>query len=140
MGRVSARIAGLNSAVTSIAQEYGCYLVSFWGLAAFDDDGFWDEDRLHLSPAGHERAAAAALQALGLGDDSWRTPLAPRPRPLPVRAAGHAKWAATHLAPWLVRRARGISSGDGIEPKQPRWGPAPVIPTTARSGPTSTGR
>jgi hypothetical protein len=28
-------------------------------------------------------------------------------------------WARTYAAPWLGRRLRGMSSGDGIEPKRP---------------------
>jgi hypothetical protein len=31
-----------------------------------------------------------------------------------------------HLAPWVLRRVRGRSSGDGIEPKRPEL--TPVLP------------
>jgi hypothetical protein len=37
-------------------------------------------------------------------------------------------WAGRYLAPWLVRRLRGISSGDGIEPKRPTLGPVEPPP------------
>lgn len=120
MGSVSGRIAAANSATLAIAQQYGCRVVEFWGSAAFDGDAFWDEDRLHLSPAGHALAARAAAEALGLGDDTWRTPqpLAD-PGGLLHRAAGHARWARRHFAPWVGRRLRGQSSGDMITPKRP---------------------
>jgi len=126
MASVSSRIAAANSATNAIAQRYGCSVVDFWGCAVFDDDRFWDEDRLHLSPAGHELAARAALATLGIGDDSWRTPGRPPDLPGPlVRARGHAAWAGKHLGPWLGRRMRRRSSGDGITAKRPQWGPPP---------------
>jgi hypothetical protein len=122
MGRVRERIRAYNSAVESIAEHYGCYLIRFWDVAAMDDDELWDEDRLHLSPAGHRLAAASALEALGLGDDSWRTPAVPGPRPTPMsRGAGNLRWVRAHLAPWVGRRMRGQSSGDGVRAKDPDW-------------------
>ena len=126
MGSVSGRIARANEATRAIAEVYDCRVVDFWGVAAFDDDVYWDEDRLHLSPRGHELAARAVLQELGLGDDSWRTPMAPGdPVPVLTRARGHAAWAGRHFGPWLGRRLRGRSSGDGIEAKRPTWGAPP---------------
>lgn len=120
MGSVRDRIARANTATRAIGDHYGCMVVDFWGRAVFDDDIFWDDDRLHLSPAGHALASAAALEALGVGDDRWRTPVSPSPvGSLPVRGLGHARWVARHLGPWLARRAQGRSSGDGIVPKRP---------------------
>ena len=29
------------------------------------------------------------------------------------------RWARLHAAPWVARRVRGASSGDGISPKRP---------------------
>jgi lysophospholipase L1-like esterase len=124
MGLVRGRIWAYDQAVRAIAGHYGCYLVDFWDVAVFDEDPYWDDDRLHLSPAGHALAARAALQALGLGSDSWRTPR-PVVRPgTAARAASHANWARAHLGPWFVRRIRGRSSGDAITAKQSsltRW-------------------
>lgn len=117
MGSVSHRIRAANAATRAIAQRHGCRVVDFWGTAAFDGDGMWDSDRLHLSPEGHALAARAALETLGLGDDSWRTPSPVEHAGLATRAAGHLRWSARHLAPWALRRARGRSSGDLITPK-----------------------
>ena len=90
MAPVRERIRAYNSAVHAIAEHYDCYLVSFWEVAAYDDDRLWDEDRLHLSPAGHRLAARTALEALGLGDPLWRTPEVPAPRPARTGAGGVA--------------------------------------------------
>lgn len=119
MSLIRERLRGMNSATRAIARHYGCYLVDFWGVAVFDEDELWSTDRLHLSAAGHEVAAAAALQALGFGDDAWRTPRPLAGTRLPQRAAGNLRWVGTHLGPWMVRRARGTSSGDGVLPKRP---------------------
>ena len=53
------------------------------------------------------------------------------PEPLPTRTWQRVRlddlhWAREHLAPWVVRRLRGQSSGDTIQPKRPV--PGPVLP------------
>lgn len=124
MGPVRNRIRAYNSAVAAIARTYGCYQVSFWQVAAYDDGELWDRDWLHLSPAGHQLVARSALEALGLGDDAWRTPVVTAPpQPLRRRIVANAQWTTQHLAPWVARRVRGGSSGDGVTPKQPEWVP-----------------
>ncbi|WP_441246770.1 SGNH/GDSL hydrolase family protein [Kitasatospora sp. McL0602] len=95
-------------------------VVDLFSAPCFDDRRLWDEDRLHLSPEGHRRVAAAVLEALGrpAGFD-WRAPLppvAPRSRAARVRADLH--WLRLHLGPWIGRRLTGRSSGDGRAPKR----------------------
>lgn len=127
MGRIRDRVEAFDQATVDIAAAHGCYLVSFWGLAAFDDDRFWAADRLHLSPEGHARVADAVLEALGLGDGRWRTPPAGSRRPsFAARRVSDARWAGEHLGPWLLRRLRGVSSGDGVTPKRPELAPVPA--------------
>ena len=82
----------------------------------------WCDDRLHANSGGHERIAAAAAAALGYGaeDRSRSLPLPdPAPRSAAARYRDDAVWMGRHLAPWLVRRARGRSSGDGRSAKRP---------------------
>jgi lysophospholipase L1-like esterase len=122
MGVIRERIRAYNSAVDAIAATYGCHTVHFWDVAAMDDDRLWSEDRLHLSPEGHRLAADCALEALGVGSSHWRTPAVPESRPaIHRRASSHARWMGGHVLPWMVRRAKGTSSGDGIAPKYPTW-------------------
>lgn len=122
MGPVARRIAAYNSATRAIAAEYDCFVVDFWGRAVFDPNDIWDEDRLHLTPQGHRLAAAAAAEALGFGDETWRTPLVPTGEPGAVgRVVRHLAWARGHFAPWVVRRVRGVSSGDSVTAKFPHW-------------------
>lgn len=120
LGKIAGRMAGLRSATVEIARRHGCYLVDFWGVARYDDDRLWSPDRLHLSAAGHEVTARAVLEAWGLGDGSWRTPLGDPPRTGWWQRRGQdLHWVGEHAGPWFARRARGISSGSGIEPKDP---------------------
>lgn len=133
MGSVADRLWAYNRATRAVAREQGALLVDFWGAAVFDDDRFWSPDRLHLSPDGHHLAAQAALEAVGANDDRWRTPQPSRPPASAfVRIRGHSRWAAAHLAPWVGRRVRGVSSGDGIDPKRPTLEPI-RLPTSPRS-------
>ena len=86
----------------------------------------WAPDRLHASPYGHERMAALAADALGITpiDDDWEATLPElRRRSRPARIATNGIWAGRHLAPWVLRRIRGVSSGDGRDPKRPALEP-----------------
>jgi len=121
IGRFRERFVRLNADVHRIAGRHGCAVVDFWPHPVFAEDRFWSEDRLHLNSRGHAVAARAALHALGLADDSWTRPAGPSDASVPwaLQRAADARWAGRHLAPWVVRRLRGVSSGDGISPKRP---------------------
>jgi lysophospholipase L1-like esterase len=117
-----------NASVRATARRRGALLADIGGEAALHDRRLWHEDRLHLAPDGHARVAAAVLEVLGVRDPArlggapgwWREPL-----PTPPRAgrrevlASDLSWARRHLAPWIGRRLRGASSGDGRVCKRP---------------------
>ena len=118
MGLIGERFAGLRSATVAIAEEYGCYLADFWDVEIFDDPGIWDADRLHLNPKGHALVASAAMQALGWGNSDWMLSAGQTPTPtVSTRMLGHASWAKNHGWPWMSRRIRRVSSGDGVSAK-----------------------
>ncbi len=106
--------------VNSIAQRTGAHLVDVWGYRVLRDTRLWAEDRLHLTPGGHYRVAYLAAAALGVEVDD------PAPAPLPThdavpareQLAATGRWAADYLRPWIGRRLRGTSSGDGIQAKR----------------------
>lgn len=122
------RVLAFNAGVREIAERRGAVLVDFerHGVA---DPRLWDPDRLHANAEGHARIAAAAAEALGVPGASvaWRAPLpAGDAERLHRRLVGEGLWAGRHLAPWLLRRVRGRSSGDGVVAKRPQL--APVEP------------
>ena len=65
--------------------------------------------------------AAAVLETLGEPVDArWREPLPEvKARSKSEDLFADVKWAGSHLAPWVLRRLRGVSSGDGRSAKQP---------------------
>ena len=111
-----------NERVRDIARRHGALLVDFERNAAPPDPRLWHHDRLHANSEGHARMAEAFAEVLGLegADRAWAEPLPPAPPPRPVTAVtANAVWAVKHFAPWLLRRIRGVSSGDGRPPKRP---------------------
>jgi hypothetical protein len=65
-------------------------------------------------------------------DDTWTLPLPP---PAPWKAAAtELRWLATFAGPWIYRRARGRSSGDGRTAKRPQLTPV-IHPTSAGKHP-----
>ena len=122
LGSLAARMRSYRSATLEIARTYGCSVVDFWGIALYDDERLWSADRLHLSPLGHRLTAEAVMEALGLGGDHWRNPVPDPPRPgWGRRRMEDAAWLVGHAGPWLGRRVRGVTSGAGIEPKDPQY-------------------
>ncbi|MBE2999574.1 SGNH/GDSL hydrolase family protein [Nocardiopsis sp. HNM0947] len=121
---VSGRVRELNALLRRAARRQGVLLAEMEGHAVVGDARLWSQDRLHAGPEGHARMAAALAQVWGLpgSDDSWTRPL---PGPAPVgRAgwqalAGEVGWAARFVGPWVLRRVRGRSSGDGRSAKRP---------------------
>lgn len=126
--RLARRFAAFNAGVRAVADRHGAALVDVGALEVLRDRRLWHEDRLHLNAHGHERVAAAALAALGVPapaasadpDDWWRAPLpAPASARRPAALVADVRWVRSHLAPWVWRRLRGVSSGDGVVPKRP---------------------
>ena len=121
------RIAAYNMHLRGIADDYGCDLVDLWSMRALKDPRAWSPDRLHLTTAGHQWVALRACEVLGVpvtGD--WRPPApALRPSGPPDRARWlaarrqDARWAREYATPWVRRRLRGTSSGDGLAAKRP---------------------
>ncbi|MGH2906993.1 MAG: SGNH/GDSL hydrolase family protein [Solirubrobacterales bacterium] len=123
---VSQRLEHYNQAMREAAQRSGALLIDIARQAGAYDPACWSIDRLHANSKGHELIALAAADGLELpgASEELAAILAP---PLPVvekqprlRAIAHeTAWVWTHLRPWIMRRLRGQSSGDGISAKRP---------------------
>jgi hypothetical protein len=122
------KIAVYNAHLRVIADRRGCHLADLWSMSTLHDRRAWSADRLHLSPDGHRRVALFVSEVLGVqagGDwrDRWPPPVAAGW--LTMRR-DDVQWMRRHAAPWIGRRLRGVSSGDGLQPKRP--GLLPVQP------------
>jgi lysophospholipase L1-like esterase len=132
---IRGRVAAYNMHLRAIADRHGCEVVDLWPMAVLRDPRAWSADRLHLTPDGHRRVALRACEVLGMAvEEDWRAPWpAAGVGTDGVAAAGRAawlaarrmdlRWARDHAAPWAVRRVRGISSGDNVDPKRPELAP-----------------
>lgn len=110
----------LNEATVNIAAKYECYLVDFWPRKQFDRDVYWSADRLHLSSLGHQVTAELAADALGIPFeyDSQKIDI-DRQKSFAEKRVDDLAWVSVYALPWLLRRAVGRSSGDGITAKRP---------------------
>jgi lysophospholipase L1-like esterase len=119
----AARLVLLNASIREIATRRGAFLAELDAHSVASDRRLWNEDRLHANPEGHRRIALAAADALGLPDtdaswtDLFTDPVGRRSR------ASHAVWFGRYFTPWLVRRLRGRSSGDGRVATRPELEP-----------------
>ncbi|MCI0688907.1 MAG: SGNH/GDSL hydrolase family protein [Sporichthyaceae bacterium] len=125
--RTRPKVIALNDALHRIAHQFGCVLADLWAMDTLYDWRAWSEDRLHLSADGHRLVAAHVAELLDLpGGGDWRAPWPPAgPVSWVRRRRSDARWVRVHVAPWLMRRLRGRSSGDGRAPKRPELSPYP---------------
>ncbi|TDP92569.1 lysophospholipase L1-like esterase [Leucobacter luti] len=118
---IRGKVAIFNENVRKVAQKYDCVVVDQWAIPELQDSRFWAGDRLHLNALGHNTIARAALDVLNVPHELP----AMDPPPLPVRNWREARkedvvWAREHLVPWVLRRIKHVSSGDGLEAKRPQ--------------------
>jgi lysophospholipase L1-like esterase len=119
---LAARFAAFNSGVRETAERHGALLADLGSVPALHDRRLWHEDRLHLAAEGHARVAAGVLETLGVrdpvplgGEPGWWQVLL-RPGERTGRRAdllADVRWVRRYFAPWVGRRVRGVSSGDG---------------------------
>ena len=122
----AARFSEFNKIVHVVGAEVGAIIVDANSETFFSDNRFLAFDRLHLNTEGHNRVAQALLEKLGYQfDASWRIPLPPAPKPSWLsRRISSTIWFFSFGLPWIWRRLRGKSSGDGRSAKYPtptRW-------------------
>ena len=121
------RFTEFNKNVRAVAKEFGAILAEARQAPWLADRRFLAVDRLHLNAEGHWRMSQAVLEMLEYPFDSaWRIPLPPAKKKSGLRkTVENAYWIFIFVLPWIWRRLRGRSSGDGRSPKYPAlrpWG------------------
>ncbi|WP_423723963.1 SGNH/GDSL hydrolase family protein [Arthrobacter caoxuetaonis] len=124
LGSVRGRVATYNENLRTVAGWHDAVIADMWALRELSNPQMWAPDRLHFSPLGHQTIAAMVLETLGVP----HTLEPAKVKELPAKNWRTARtedlvWAREYLVPWVVRRVRGRSSGDGISPKRPDAGP-----------------
>ena len=117
---IRGKVAIYNEDVHAVALRYGCLVADQWSLKEIHDHRMWSIDRLHMSPLGHQAVARMVLRTLGVPNE---LPVL-TPAPVPRRSWREARvqdlqWAREYAWPWVVRRIKHVSSGDGLPPKRP---------------------
>ncbi len=115
-----ARFKEFNQHVRLIAKEVGAILIEANENPLLADSRFMSSDRLHLNAEGHRRVSECVLENLGYEfDPGWKIALAPATKVSALKKLpSDAHWFATFALPWMWRRLRGKSSGDGRTSKQ----------------------
>ncbi len=123
---VKKRMREFNAAMRDVAARTGALLVDMEHDPNAVHPVIWSADRLHANTLGHTRTAVAVAEALGVrvpenerNSDLEPRAIAPRHRLI----AAEAVWLQQHFVPWIARRLRGRSSGDGVAPKRPQLAP-----------------
>jgi lysophospholipase L1-like esterase len=119
---LTSRMLRTNDAIVTAADRHGFRLVDLYHAPSMTRPDVWSDDRVHGSTKGHILFAAAAAEALDLpgSNHDWAEAGGSFAGPsLRSRAYSQLLWTKNMLAPWMWHHARGVSSGDGREPKRP---------------------
>jgi phosphatidylinositol alpha 1,6-mannosyltransferase len=115
------RFAQFASELRALARETGAVLVDLETVPALGDLSLWADDAVHLNARGHRLLAYEAAVRLGVPDAA---PLGRLDQLLhadeddaTVERRSRAAWLGHHAMPWVMRRLRGRTAGDGREPK-----------------------
>lgn len=116
------RFAIYNEIVRESADRHGATVVDFWRMREYGDWRLWDTDRMHMSPTGHQRMAAAVLNTLDVPHDLPETD-DPQTGPLGRREAlrTHADWVRVGVYPWIRNSLARVSTGDGLSARHPQF-------------------
>ena len=109
------RFSAFNENVRMVAGKYPTILFEARKAEFLNDRRFLAFDRLHMNSEGHRRLANAVLEGLGYEFDlNWRMPLPEaKEKNKVLKFFINIAWVGIFLLPWIWRRIRGKSSGDG---------------------------
>ncbi|WP_396642089.1 GDSL-type esterase/lipase family protein [Microbacterium sp.] len=110
------RFAHYNSELRRIATETGALLLDVEALPRISELELWADDGVHLRSAGHRLLAYRAADVLGIRDAEQLEALEASFHD-DEESALAGRWLTAHALPWMWRRMRGRTAGDGLEPK-----------------------
>jgi len=122
LGRLRGKVAIYNENLRAVAVRHDLIVADMWALTELRDPRMWAADRLHFSPTGHHTVARMVLDSLGVTHEL--EPFSPEPLPPTNWRTARVEdigWAREYLLPWVVRRIRHQSSGDGVTAKRPGY-------------------
>lgn len=117
--RKLARLAqNITNMIDRVARDLNVPLHDVHRIESLADVSYWAEDMVHFSGPGHIKVANEAAALLKL---RYRlSELDDCEIAVPERGIyGTTRWVIVHVIPFIWRRVRGVSAGDGLEPKLP---------------------
>lgn len=117
----------LNRRLIEVARRHDVPVLDLFDVEMCGDPQMWSRDRIHGSTEGHRRIGEGMAALLGLpgADPHWSDPTGYSTGP--VRSAVRdAWWAATFVAPFMLRQLRGRGPTTGRAAKRPV-----LLPVTA---------
>jgi lysophospholipase L1-like esterase len=110
----------LTAATKDLAARHGLDFIDVFNDVEIRREQYWSVDRLHLNSAGHRRVASLVLDGLGYATEAHVVDPAPAGR---RSLLAEARYYRQFVMPWVQRRLRGRSSGDGRTAKYLDWVP-----------------
>lgn len=99
--------------IETVADEFDVPVLDVFGIREFENLGYWAEDMVHFSGQGHIRIANDAAEILGL---KYRF-VTPELMPVSRGLIETSRWVVRDVIPFFERKLKGVTSGDGLEPK-----------------------
>lgn len=113
---MSHKAKAMSELIEDVAAEYGVPVLNVFEIKEFKHIQLWCEDLVHFSGYGHIKIANKAARLLNIDHGFDELSLEEMQGPeLGFKAKG--RWIVRDVVPYLVRRVKRTSSGDGLEPK-----------------------
>lgn len=133
------RAAGLAPELARVGAVTGARVLDLTGEPGWLEPRMWSDDRVHLSSHGHRMLAYRVAAALGMpgAQELGELDVAVHDEPIGEQLTT-PRWVWRHVRPWLGRRLRGQTAGDGRQPKHHAL--VPVIPADPSGHPATIDR
>ena len=108
--------------IDRVARDFEIPVLDVYGIKDFESLLFWADDMVHFSGHGHIAVANRAAKILNL---RYRYPeLDPiELDPISRGMSETFRWIIRDVIPFFSRKLRGVTSGDGLEPKHTKLAP-----------------
>ncbi len=111
--------------IADVAAELEVPVLDVHGIDTFRNLAYWAEDMVHFSGHGHAKVANQAAEILNLRYRYLEEPLV-----LSDSSRGIVetlKWVVRDVLPFFQRKLKGVTSGDGLEPKHSQLFPLRTV-------------
>jgi phosphatidylinositol alpha 1,6-mannosyltransferase len=119
-GLLARRFGAFNARLRTIAAETGAILLDLEAHAELGRLDFWADDRVHLRSRGHRYVAYRAAEALGVPHAEALAEL-DEAFHVDEETPAQGTWLRRDALPWMWRRLRGRTAGDGRSAKLPDY-------------------